>query len=97
MKSKPPVEHYSYYQITQSRKEYLGVRYFKVRQSFKDSVIQVVVNPGQERKGRGNTFGVYLISRMTFFSNYLAMVYAIPCTKKDYDKAFDTVLKYLKN
>lgn len=91
-----PVQTYLYYRIADARNEYLGVRYFKVVQERMDSVIQVVVNPGQERKGRGHTFGVYLISRITFFSNYLSMNYAVPCTKKEYDKSFEAVLKYLK-
>ena len=88
---KPPKETYVYYKMAPERHEWLGVRYFRVAQSSRDSVTQVCVNPGQERRGRGNTFGIYLISRMTFFSNYLAQAYAIPCTKKEYDKAFDQV------
>lgn len=95
-KIKPPQEHFLFYVITESRREWLGIRYYKVAQSFSPSVTQVVVNPGQERKGRGHTFGIYLISRMTFFSNYLAMQYAIPCTKREYENAFEQVLKHLK-
>jgi hypothetical protein len=84
------------YMVTvEHRREYLGLRFFKFS-IHTDTCIQVVMSPGQERKGRGHVFGVYCISRQTLFSNYLGTGYAIPTTKKEYEKAFDKVVKALK-
>lgn len=77
------------------KREWLGLRYFKFS-IHSDTVVQVVLHPGQEKKGRGHVFGVYVISRQTLFANYLGMGYAIPTTKKEYSKAFDKVVKILK-
>lgn len=85
---------YNFFKITKERNEWLGKRYFKIDLK-SDSVIQVLVTCGEIKKGRGNTFGIYLISRMTFFSNYLAMNYAVPCSQKEYEKNFKEVLSYL--
>jgi len=84
------------YMVTaEHRREWLGHRFFKYS-IHSDTVIQVVLNPGQEKKGRGHVFGVYVIARQTLFANYLGMGYAIPTTKREYSKAFDKVVKILK-
>lgn len=77
------------------KREWLGHRYFKYS-VHSDTVIQVVITPGVEKKGRGHVFGVYVISLQTLFSNYLGMGYAVPTTKKEYSKAFDKVVQILK-
>lgn len=58
-------------------------------------MIQVCISTGEAKKGRGNIFGIYKISRMTFMANYLAMSYAIPCGIAEYKKNFNRVLKLL--
>jgi hypothetical protein len=85
---------FNYYKIAPSRSEWLGKRYFKV-DMHTEFVIQVCVTVGATKKGRGHTYGVYLIGRMTFFANYLAMAYAIPCSKAEYNKNFKEVIGYL--
>lgn len=85
---------YQYFRITDDRQKWLGNRYFKVDMAI-DHVVQVCVSVGETKKGRGHTFGVYLISRMTFFANYLAMQYAVPCTKTEYNKNFKKVFSHL--
>jgi len=84
-----------YYKMDKKRQEWLGVRYFRFNPNC-DKVIQVCVGVGETKRGKSNTFGIYLIERLTFFTNYLAMGYAVPCTKKEYDNYFDKVLKLLK-
>ena len=61
-----------------------------------DKVLQVCTSCGDVKKGKSNTFGIYLIHRMTFFGNYLACGYLIQITKKIYDKQFELVYKMLK-
>lgn len=84
-----------YYKITKEHKQYKGVRYFKYH-AHAERVVQVCVNPGEEKKGRNATFGVYLIHRLTFLCNYLSIGYALRCTKAEYDKNFKQVVKMLK-
>jgi hypothetical protein len=85
---------YQYYKIDSPRRDYLGKRFFKVDMNAWEC-IQVCVTTGDTKKGRGHTFGVYLISRLTFFSNYLAMGYAVPCSEKEYTKNLKDVLSML--
>lgn len=85
----------SYFQIAANRQDYLGERYFKFDQR-SDSVVQVVAVIGEPKKGRANALGVYLISRLTFLSNYFAQGYAIPCTKEKFDKIFDKTVEMIK-
>lgn len=86
---------FAYYRIVDNRQEYKGKRYFRVDLHNK-TVAQVCVNPGAEGRGRGNTFGIYLIAKASFFSNYLGMEYVTPCSKAQYTKAFWMVVKYLE-
>jgi len=86
---------YQYFKIIDSRTEWLGIRYFKYS-PHSDKVVQVCVTTGEVKKGKSNTFGVYLIASLTFLCNYLAVGYCQPCTKKQYEKAFETVVTYLK-
>lgn len=86
---------YQYYKVVDDRQEWLGVRYFK-SDSTSDTVVQVCRSTGNVKKGKSNTFVVYIISRLTLNSNYLAMRYADICTKDEYEKAFKEVFNYLK-
>jgi hypothetical protein len=85
---------YSYFKVAKSRQKFLGERYFKL-DATSEAVVQVCVTAGETKKGRGNTFGIYKISRMTFLANYYAYKYAIPCTKAEYQTNFDRVLEGL--
>ena len=86
---------WQYLVIAENRREWLGYRFFKFS-IHTDTCIQVVKSTGMEKKGRGHVFGVYCISRQTLFANYLAMGYAVPATKKQYEAAFDEVVSILK-
>lgn len=86
---------YQYYRIADERQDYKGKRYFKVDVNA-DKVKQVCVHPGEEQRGRGNTFGVCLIAKASFFSNYLGMNYVVQCKASEYRKAFWMVVKYLE-
>lgn len=81
--------------VVDTRQEYLGVRYFRFHPRA-DHTIQVVIHEGEVKKGRTNAFGVYLISRITFLTNYMAMGYVTPCTKAKYDQAFEKTVNLLK-
>ena len=84
-----------FYKISSERQKYLGVRFFKWNPNTKE-VIQVCVAAGDLKRGKGSNFGIYTIGQTTFFSNYLAMGYAIPCAFSAYDEAFKKVLSFLK-
>ena len=84
-----------YFKIVKDRQEYLGNRYFKVDWS-SDHIVQVCVHPGEPKRGRASNFGVYLISKQTFLSNYMPLNYVEPCTKGQFEKQFDTVVKLIK-
>ena len=83
-----------YYKINSERIEYLGKRYFRWH-PFTGEVCQVYFGGGEPRKGRNAMVGIYYISSQTFFSNYLAMSYAVPCTKKEWTNACVKVLSVL--
>ena len=84
-----------YFKVKKERIEYLGERYFKFNYNT-EKVIQVCLTVGDVKKGKSNTYGVYLIHRMTFFSNYLATSYIEPCTKNEYEKQFNKVFNMLR-
>lgn len=83
-----------YFKIKEDRHEYLGERYFKIDWN-SDKVVQVCLTTGDIKKGKSNTFGVYLISKQTFVANYLAIGYAVPCAKEEYELMRKKVVKYL--
>ena len=87
---------YQYLRIKKAKLDYLGERYFRL--SFdSDLVLQVCISSGiDRRRGKGNTIGVYLISRMTLLSNYIGTSYVEPITKRQFETQFDKVVKWLK-
>ena len=81
------------YYTTVTRESYIGKRYFKVDWK-NDEVVQVVLNGGDYKKGKGNQVGIYVVSRVTFIGNYLGR-FVEPCTKAEYIKGFKKVVEYL--
>lgn len=88
---------HQYYKVKKDRQDYKGNRYFKFSPD-SEKVIQVCVHPGEEKKGRTNSYGVYLIHRLTFLTNYFLGFesYVELCTKKEYEKAFNQIVEALK-
>lgn len=84
-----------FYKVVKERQEYKGVRYFRF-DGISEKVVQVTVNSGEQKKGRPAMFGVGLIARMSFLTNYLAMGYVEKCSKKEYETKFDFVVSMLK-
>lgn len=80
--------------IDKARIEYKGVRFFRLDVQSMD-VCQVCLSAGEIRRGRSNNVGITMICRLNFFANYLAMAYAIPCGKKEFDQAFKLCLKLI--
>ena len=89
------LETIQHYKVKPERQEYLGERYFKFDFN-EEKAIQVCKSTGDVKKGKSNSFGIYLISRLTFLTNYFAMGYLIPCTKDEYEQQFEYVMKILK-
>jgi len=83
-----------FFKVKQDRLEYLGERYFKFNYT-SEKVVQVCITCGDVKKGKSNTFGIYLIHKMTLFSNYLAPCYIEPCTQKEFIKQFNKVVNML--
>ena len=86
---------YQYYKTKKERFDYLGNRYFRVDFD-SDVCLQVCLSCGDVKKGKANNFGVYLIGKLTFFTNYLAQSYVLPCTKREFDNQFNKMVKMLK-
>lgn len=86
---------YQYFKTKKERFDYLGNRYFRV--DYNASVcLQICLSSGDVKKGKANNFGVYLIGKLTFFTNYAAQSYVEPCTKKEFEKKFNLMIKMLK-
>ena len=85
-----------YFAIAKERQEYLGVRFFRW-DMIANKVTTVVIGPAPcARRGRSDNFGIYHISTATFFANYLAMKYAVPCSKHLFEKSFKLTVSALK-
>lgn len=82
--------------VRKERQGYLGNRYFRFSYD-SQTVVQVCLNVGETvKRGKANNVGVYVIHKMTLFSNYLAMDYTEPCSKKEYESKFNEVVKMLR-
>jgi len=84
-----------YFKVAKKHSDYLGVRFFKVNYN-SDTVVQVCINNGEPKKGKGNHIGVYLISRESLFANYVAYARVVSCERDEYVSAFKTVIKFMK-
>lgn len=86
---------HDYYTIQKKYQYFKGDRYFKVdRQS--PYCVQVCLSAGDMKKGRGSTYGIYIVSRITFIGNFLSCRYVVECKKEVYDQAFAEALKNLQ-
>ncbi len=86
---------YQYFKTKKDRQDYLGNRYFRVCFT-SDTVLQILFSTGETKKGKGNNMGIFLIASITFYTNYLGMNYAVPCTKKEFENKRELILKMLK-
>lgn len=84
-----------YYKVVAGKTDWLGIRFFRFNPNC-DHTVQAVLFEGDVKKGRSNSFGVYLISRVTFLTNYMAMGYVQPCLKAEYNRSFDKIIGFLK-
>ena len=80
-----------YFEISPDHVEYKGKRFFRWRKNHSE-ILHVYMGGGEPGRGRHNMLGVYMISAPTFFSNYLAMNYVVPCSKAKFVKAYKKVL-----
>lgn len=71
-----------------------GVRMFRVNDRT-DTAIQIVLNAGEMKRGRGNNIGIFVVDRMTIFSNYGYGSYLQSTDKKSWDKGFKLVIKMM--
>jgi len=85
----------TYYKVTPKKEHFCGTRFFKFDLD-SESVLQVCFKPSFEiRRGKSNNLGAYVISRMTFLSNWFAMNYVEPITKKEFDEKYNEIFKLL--
>ena len=85
----------TYYKVKPEREIYLGKRMFRMDSDYRESVTQICITNGDSRKGKSNTFGIYLIQRTTFYCNYFAMVYLSEITEADWLNQFNETIKFL--
>lgn len=84
-----------YFKVTAARFPYLGERYF--RYDFQAEICtQICKTVGDIKKGKSNTYGVYLINKVTFFGNYLGPGYLQLISKAEYTKHYNEVMEALK-
>lgn len=85
---------YRYYRVKQKRTAYRGSRFFRYDPD-QDHVLQICVYPGKVKKGRAHTWGVYLISRTSFLTNYKGMDYLEKIPKSEFKKQFKALIKLM--
>lgn len=86
---------YDYYMVRTDKRDHKGERYFKVAKD-SDTVVQICASAGEAKRGKGNLFGVSLISRLTFLSNYYQYQYVMPCKEALFTKKFEEVISQLR-
>ena len=92
----PSLTNDQFLRVKKERIEYLGDRYFRFNYD-SDKAIQVCISLGKDlRRGKSVALGIYTISKMTLFTNYIAMEYLEPVTKREYKKQFNKVVKILQ-
>jgi len=83
---------YQYFKIKKDRQEWLGEKYYRVADDT-DSVLCVVRMPGEGKRGRPNTIGIFFITKQSFASN--VFMYVEMCMVKDFSKAFNIIHKMM--
>ena len=84
-----------YYKVVEERQSYLGDKYFMLSYD-SDTVWQICFIPGPDvRRGRTNAVGFYTITRQSLATNYMAMNYVKPISKKEYMIAYKKMMKIL--
>lgn len=86
---------YQYFKVKKERQHYLGIRYFRVDFNA-ESTLQLCISSGDMKKGKANNFGMYLISKMTFYTNYAACQYVEHCKKSEFEKHRKMIVKILE-
>lgn len=86
----------TYFKIKDTHTSYKGKRFFKVKDNA-DSCVQVCAFPGEAKKGHSNNIGIISVHTLGFYSNYVAPGYTERCTKSQFDKYFNILLKVLKD
>ena len=72
-----------------------GERYFRMT-SGDSKVITVIVSEGCNAQGRGKCPSIRVMNKTTVLTNYFGYKNFEEITKKEYNKAFDDVVKLLK-
>ena len=85
-----------YWTVRKKYRKWRGTRFFRIDWQAQE-VVQVLVTPGEEKKGRGNTFGIYTISLVTLFGNFMGPGYLQSVTKAQFEEQFNEVVKFLKS
>lgn len=83
-----------YFEVVKDRQQYLGKRFFKWEWS-SNHIVQVCLEYGEPKRGRGANVGIYLIHTSTFASNYFAAGYLKPSTKARFEKEANKVCALL--
>lgn len=84
-----------FYQIVKDRRDFKGERYFRFN-PLTNSVVQICINQGEDKKGRAHVFGVYTIHRLTFLSNYFNMGYCEQIPRAEFNNQFKKIVNQLK-
>lgn len=83
------------YFATNSSRNNRGKRFFR-EDPKNDDLVQVTVDAGSIKRGRGNLVGITRITKSTFSANYYYPGYVSECSKKEYDAAFTLVTNSLR-
>lgn len=86
---------YQYFKVKKDRQHYLGIRYFRVDFNA-HSVLQLCIFSGDMKKGKANNFGMYLISKTTFYTNYAACQYVESCKRSEFEEQQKMIVKILE-
>ena len=84
-----------YFKIVEDRQSYLGDKYFMLPYDG-DTVWQICFSPGPDlRRGRTNAIGFYTITRQSLATNYIAMNYVRPISKKEFTAKYSKMMEIL--
>jgi hypothetical protein len=87
---------YEYYKIMPAKTQWWGRRYFRYLPEA-ESVLSVVHDSGDLKKGRASLVGVYRIARLGFLANYKAVNKIQSISKQEFDQAFKTAVTLVRH